>query len=260
MEKISVEELKKIQINILLDVAKFCDENGINYFLDAGTLLGAVRHKGYIPWDDDIDIGMLREDYNIFIDKYKSKKNYECMSIEKGNHPYPFAKVLDRDTILYEPNEKGIKYSVNIDIFVYDYVPEDKKTQDKIVRKRDFLSKLNLLRIGWIYSDKKFVYLLKKVLSIFLKVFPKYYFTKQNLKLIKKYSSCKTNYVIGYTGSDRAILRKVLEEYIEIEFENYYFKVPKNYDAWLTTLYGDYMSLPPLDKQVSHHKFIAYKK
>ena len=114
-KKITKEEMKKIQINILDDVSKFCDENNIKYWIDCGTLLGAIRHKGYIPWDDDIDIGMLREDYDKFIKLYNSKKSkykLKCIELDK-TYEYPFGKVIDTDTILYEPDEKGIKIAIN---------------------------------------------------------------------------------------------------------------------------------------------------
>ena len=144
MREILLDELKKTQIEILDVVDTFCRENNINYWLDSGTLLGAIRHGGYIPWDDDIDIGMLRKDYDIFLKKFNEKnERYKVYSIENNkNFPYPFGKVLDTHTILYEPNEQGVKLSVNIDVFIYDNAPNDDKIINKMYKKRDFYNKI----------------------------------------------------------------------------------------------------------------------
>ena len=127
----------------LKETEDFCRENNINYWLDSGTLLGAIRHGGYIPWDDDIDIGMLRPDYDRFLAMFnKFNKQYQVFSVENDiNFPYPFGKVLDTHTVLYEPNEQGVKLSINIDIFVYDNAPEDDKLVEQMYRKRDFIIK-----------------------------------------------------------------------------------------------------------------------
>ena len=108
MRRIYIDELKKIQINILDQVADFCNKNDISYWLDCGTLLGAVRHKGYIPWDDDVDIGMFRSDFDRFLNLFnQSNERYKVYNIENNNEfYYPFGKVLDTTTILYEPDEK----------------------------------------------------------------------------------------------------------------------------------------------------------
>lgn len=144
MREILLDELKDRQIAILDVVDAFCRENNINYWLDSGTLLGAIRHGGYIPWDDDIDIGMLRPDYDRFLAMFnKFNKQYQVSSVENDiNFPYPFGKVLDTHTVLYEPNEQGVKLAINIDIFVYDNAPEDDKLVERMYRKRDFYNKI----------------------------------------------------------------------------------------------------------------------
>lgn len=127
MEQLKLNEVKEIQLNILKAVDCFCRENGIRYWLDYGTLIGAVRHKGFIPWDDDIDIGMLRKDYEVFIKIFnKSSKRYRFVCIE--NEPlcwHLFGKVMDTETVLWESPWMGIpRFCVNIDIFPYDNVPD----------------------------------------------------------------------------------------------------------------------------------------
>ena len=101
-EQVSNEEIKAIALQVLADVAEYCDRNGIRYFLVCGTALGAVRHDGFIPWDDDIDIGMPRPDYERFISEYKSEKYYLCSHKLNAGYPYAFDKVCDSDTDLIE--------------------------------------------------------------------------------------------------------------------------------------------------------------
>ncbi len=264
MEKITTEELKKIQIEILNAVDEFCKKNEIKYFLNCGTLLGAVRHKGYIPWDDDIDLGMLRKDYDKFINGFNEfSDRFKAYSIE--NNPktlYPFIKVLDTKTVLYEPDEKGVKTCVNIDVFVYDDAPDSEKVLRKAYKKRDRLITLNNIRTKLYFSpDSILKKTIKKIIYPFLLVFPKNYFTKKIVKNAKKFNNSDANKVANFMGQTKICVDKqIFEEFTQVEFEGENYPSPKNYDLWLKTFYGDYMSLPPIEKRVGHHNFIAYKK
>ena len=232
---IELEELKKLQIEILDDVVEFCEQNKINYWLNCGTLLGAIRHKGYIPWDDDIDIGMLRKDYDIFKEKYN-----------KANRKY---------------RKIGEKLAVNIDIFVYDNAPDDIKTTNKMYRKIKILEALNIVK-KVPYSTKKnhlFVNILRFPCHYILKLFPKSCFSKEIVKISKKYIDKKTNYIGSFSSLDRIHSRKsIFESFIKVKFEGKEYNAPIGYDELLTDFYGDYMKLPPTEKQVSHHVFEAF--
>ena len=153
-KEITDKELKKIQTEILKYVHDYCLKNNIKYWLDSGTLLGAIRHKGYIPWDDDIDIGMARDDYNKFLENFNNTQSkYKCYSIENNNKfCYPYAKILDTSTILYEPDEKGIKLCVYIDLFPYDNAPNDEKIIKKMSKKALKYHKLRRLSIHCIHK------------------------------------------------------------------------------------------------------------
>ncbi len=157
MREIGVNELKLIQLEILDVVAKFCEEHGINYWIDCGSLLGAVRHKGYIPWDDDIDLGMLRPDYDRFMKEFNgTHPGYEFHCVENDPKFYaPFGKVLDTSTELYEPDEKGIKLAVCIDIFVYDNAPDDDKTANEMFDKRDYYRRQYYMRLNRIFAPAR---------------------------------------------------------------------------------------------------------
>ena len=144
-EKLSLEECKKISLDILLDIRDFCDAHDITYYLSVGTLLGAIRHKGYIPWDDDIDIMMPRPDYKRLLDEYDGK--YRILKPETGRLYY--AKAYDTSTVRYEPGVDYNKYDpigVDIDIFPLDGMVDDKKILDKLYKRECFLE--TLLRLS----------------------------------------------------------------------------------------------------------------
>lgn len=262
--KVDLEELKKIQIEILDYVVSFCEKHSIKYWLDCGTLLGAIRHKGYIPWDDDIDIGMLREDYDKFIKTFNmnNSSNYVCYSVENNNDFFfPFAKVMDKKTELFEPDENGFKYNIFIDVFVYDNAPDDEKKVKKMFKKRDFYTYLNGIR-GFknYYSSKKIVSVAKRIMEIGLFLFPRNYFAKRIINNSKKYVAYSTKRVGDFTSvSKNCVEKSIFSEMIDVEFEGKMYKAPNGYDVWLKSFYGDYMKLPPIEKRISNHKFVAYK-
>ena len=118
-----IQELRGVQLGILDDIHAFCVDNGIRYFLACGTLIGAVRHKGYIPWDDDIDLYMPRDDYERFINEFKSVSgNCRVLDPKKEKHYYyTYAKVVDKRTLLVEPEADGYRIGVYVDVFPVDY-------------------------------------------------------------------------------------------------------------------------------------------
>ena len=263
MRQVGTEELKKIQLEILDCVHAFCIKNNINYWLDSGTLIGAVRHKGYIPWDDDIDLGMLREDYERFLKLFNdSNDKYKCYSIENNDcFYYPFAKVLDTSTILYEPDEKGNVLCINIDIFPYDKIPEEKRQAIKVYRRRNRLQRMRSLALHSAHSGnaiRRFGILL---VSIPFKFFPKGFFDK---KIVENALSSKdsVSHAIGNLTSREIVFSddSVFSSFVDVEFEGKMYKAPVGYDKWLRDFYGDYLSLPPADKRKSHHIFKAYIK
>ena len=264
MKKINLEELKNIQINILNVVDDFCKKNDIKYWIDCGTLLGAVRHKGYIPWDDDIDIGMLRDDYEKFMKLFNQQNDrYHFSSIEMDNNfLYPMGKVLDTNTILYEPDKKnGLKLSVNIDVFVYDNAPDNEDECNKMFKKRDLYSRLRYSQLyPNVYNHNLFS---KKIIRFFLNIYfrfiPINYYTKKIADNSKKYVNEKTKRVGNFTSQTKFVGdKRIFESFVLLEFEKKKYPAPVGYDEWLTNFYGDYMKLPPKEKRVSHHEFEAY--
>lgn len=268
MKELNIEELKEIQIEVLKCVADFCEENNIKYWIDCGTLLGAVRHKGYIPWDDDIDVGMLRDDYDKFSSLFNTKnERYKFICYENSHDFYlPHGKVCDTSTILYEPNEKGYKLAANIDIFVYDNAPDDDEQVKCMFDRRDKLRRIyNVKKERIVFNGN----LIKGLLKVVRKTVYKLYFFKSNadelislmIQNSKKYANDNTARVGNFTSFSRTVCNKrVFEDFIDLPFEGRMYKAPIGYDEWLRSFYGDYMELPPENKRVSHHLFKAYRK
>ena len=264
MHQLSVDELKRIQLEILDVTAKFCDEHGISYWLNAGTLIGAVRHKGYIPWDDDIDLGMLRPDYDKFIASFNEhNEGYKAVCFENDRgFPFPFAKVMDTSTVLYEPDEKGRKMCVNIDIFVYDNSPEDKETEDDMFRRRNRFYICNVARQARIFQRPKgnilrrlCVYALRSA----VRLFPRNYFVRKMIENSKRYLNAETKCIGDFVGTRRMTCdKRVFDGFVDGEFEGRTYKIPVGYDEYLRELFGDYMQLPPPEQRVSTHIFKAY--
>lgn len=261
MKRISLTEQKNIQLSILRDVHSFCEQNGIHYTLIFGTLLGAIRHKGYIPWDDDIDIAMPRKDYDKFLQNFNSfhtfYKVYDCKQNEEYTHPY--AKVADVRTIYFENvNMKPI--GINIDVFPFDDLFETEEESDKFIQslasiKRKF--RLKLLKPS--KKNKLWKRLAIKVLKLLV--------WNKNLKdlaisqqEVVSAIDCKNQlYSAILTDSSLRDCRKSMcpkhyfDEYVDVYFEGEKFKAIKEYHAWLTAMYGDYMLPPPEGQRMSPH-------
>ena len=262
MKKIELEELKKIQVDILKYIDEFCIKNNINYYMIFGTLLGAVRHKGYIPWDDDIDICMLREDYDKFMKKFNENQSIYRFSCYENDEKctIPYGKVFDTSTLLYEPNLKyGRESSVFVDVFVLDNFPNNPNLAKKSYKKYIRYKKFNNLQINRnFYEKQKEKYnFIRYPIHLLFQLFPKRYFVKKNIKLYKKYINVDTGYI---SISGKILSKEVFNSTIKLEFEGNKFISPKNYDLVLKTIFGDYMKLPPKEKQVAHHRFEAYYK
>ena len=262
----SIEELQDIELQILEYVHKVCEKQGYRYYLAYGTLIGAIRHKGFIPWDDDIDIVMPREDYEK-LQKYlleNEDENFEVMTyLNNKNYVYPFMKVIDKRTYLVEEDVRlEQNMGVYIDIFPLDGHEEDKGFRNKmtqLIKKRQ----LSCYTFKGIINKNSLINTLIRYICIYL-----FYFSSTNryikkideLAKSRKISESKyIDYIVLKDIKSPNIKREWYNESINVDFNGKSFKAPKNYHEILTADYGDYMQLPPEEQRVTHHSFKAWK-
>lgn len=239
-----------VALRILREVDRICRKNNLKYWITDGTLLGAIRHKGFIPWDDDIDIGILREDEERFIEIMKKELSKEFFLQTKETDPMTewkeYIKIRDRYSKVITNIERLNHEGIWIDVFIFDKTKKN-KILDYLLRK--FPTKIYKTDVG-----------LKKGVKIFLlKLFQ--LFRIESFKNLKEkifiYISSKeeNNSLIYYKGVDYWITYYIEDIFPleEIEFEGYKFFKPKNHDNILKELYGkNYMELPPLNKRITH--------
>ena len=252
MKKIDIEEGKKIQLEILKDIDSFCNANGITYYLICGTLLGAVRHKGFIPWDDDIDICMPSKDYLRFISTYTSE-NYQVVSaFNNKEHHTSFARVYDNRTCTLFGKKKAL--GVFVDIYGLFGMPEDEKEYQKHSKKimrfrkvEKYLRKFRNQSARWgIWPGSMNFALMGAVCRKHFNYLNTYDYDKCDLTLFDTLLHKYPRRIFGKPG-------KML-------FEDAYFNVPEDWDTFLRITYGDYMQLPPEDKRKPHHSNNFYWK
>lgn len=268
MHELNIEELKKTELDIAIYVDDFCRKNGIQYSLGGGTLLGAVRHKGFIPWDDDIDLNMTRDNYERFIDLFSRENGRYRLVTYKTNpqYKYLFAKVVDTQTCLIEDHNFPVEeMGVFVDIFPIDSLADTKEAAAEKLKKvkfKRFLCVAACWKHFYINHNRNTIRQLPRfaffLLSRFINVQKANEWIEQQFPFdeSKKYWGC----VCGSYEEREIMEREVFTQYIDMEFEGHKFMGIKNYDIYLSNLYHDYMKLPPKEKQVAHHTFVAYEK
>jgi lipopolysaccharide cholinephosphotransferase len=259
MKEITYAELRTIQLDALQYIHDFCQEHDINYSLAYGTLLGAVRHGGYIPWDDDIDIAMMRDDYEKFANEFNKVDGpyhfYDCRN-DKDVH-IAFGKVADTRTLI-EEGASTKNLGVAIDIFPIDDLCDTYEDSLDYFKSYSFSKNLLVLKCRNV-SDvrswwKKPVFAIVKVLTCW------YPLHRISLKMTERaiaHRHDSSNYVgLIVDGSENEIMeRNIWMEFANIMFEGRMFIAVKNYDAYLKHEYGNYMQLPPAKERVPKHDF-----
>ena len=247
-------KLKETQLEMLKVFIQICEKYKIKYFLIYGSCLGAVRHKGFIPWDDDIDVGLFRKEYEKFLEVAPKElpDNMFLQNIDsEPEYIANFAKLRNNDTTFIESSLAKLKinHGVYLDIFPIDGYIYDKKDSFKM-KWYDLFILFNYDLKNLSFKKKLF-----RKICFLLKIDCKKYKYKRE-KLIKKYDCDRTNTVRSFCGAwgEKEIMPKwIFGNGTKAEFENLKVTIPEHYHDYLTILYGDYMVLPPVEKRVSHH-------
>lgn len=259
------------ELDVLKAVIKLLNDNNLRYFAIGGTGIGAIRHNGFIPWDDDIDIAMPRKDYEIFRTKIYKKLPSRLKLLDYDNcieNDSFFIKVHDSGTTmidLYAKDTPDRYTGAFIDIMPIDGLPCDKRKQEVVYKKMKFFSLLNYLRRDNSTSNQNIKKIAKNIIGYVLHVFPYNFFSNKMTKEMSRYDFDNSEYCFfSWRICDWSIKKNRLifcsdffSEVIDCPFEDIYIKMPMGYDCYLNQDFGNYLELPSVEERNSgHHPWI----
>lgn len=270
--ELSIDEIHKVTLKIVERFIEICEELGVNYYVAYGSLIGAVRHRGFIPWDDDFDVIMLRNDYEIFCDyciKHQNEmKPYRLFTRETDyNYPYNIARLNNMDYKAVYENVQEYDSGAFIDIYPFDGAGSDaEQVIKRLKKKKSNLFRITLWSIDSHYTkstyNKWYRSAIKYIVRSYTKIRGSKYFLDRLEKFKNLYNLSTSRYVAEMTWDSNLILceKKWFDDYIYMDFENLKVKVPIGYDEFLKRQYGDYMKLPPKEKQIPQHEYQLYRR
>lgn len=267
MKTIEIDELKTLQLDIAEAVHDFCQAHGIKYSLACGSLLGAVRHNGYIPWDDDIDIYLPREEYEklqrLFPKAYQGHLDFVTLETDpRWNRPY--GKIHDTRTVMRERSASAIPLGVNIDVFPVDAAPDDEQEWQRYNKRRLTLQHLfeaKFVTLSRTRSIRKNIIL--ALAKLLLLPIPTRTYARHLSRLAQRYNGTPSHHLFEACQGlfqKHPFLKVDFDSVALHPFEDRQFCIMAGYDDCLTNGFGDYMQLPPVEKRVSHHVFQAWWK
>lgn len=259
MRKINLLEIQQIQLNIVKDVDRICKKYNIKYYLISGSCLGAIRHKGFIPWDDDIDIAMMREDYDFFLSLFDKEFNTNLYYLqnEKSEHEFvwPLSRIVVKNTFLDIPSKAHIKINQGmfLDIFPLDNIPDSNKLRKKQEKWIKTITKL-INRKVYRKSELSYKNYVKYIISILLSPIPLSFLKKTRYNFIVKYNkystSCVGNMASQYGYQKQIMPREVYGNPKLMFFNDLLLPFPERPEEYLSRLFGEnYMQIPPLHKR-----------
>ena len=264
MKELTLREIQEASLQLLIQIDHICKEIGSNYFLFFGTLIGAIRHHGFIPWDDDLDIAMFQNDYNKLTD-YISKNMSDELTVDNpitnNDCFFNITRICDKKHKLIF---KGKKYTsgIFIDIYILEGMGND---EDLIYWKKRFSNYRHWQKGVYASVNKSFLYgnsNLHKIANIPFVLYAKirgksYYFKKFDSH--KKFDLQNSTYIGNPAWEDIIFRKEYFNDVVYVSFENYIVPVPSGYDQFLNAIYGDYMKLPEESQRVSQHGYICYE-
>lgn len=271
MDQKTLRKVQLVQLEIAKEIRRVCQENDIKCFLDGGTLLGAVRHQGFIPWDDDLDMGMQREDYERFLKIAPQKLSPQYCLVtwyNEKNYGHAFAKVCKKNTVYIEQKAKKQcrENGIYVDIFPYDvYQEKDGFRQQGIWL--NLLHKLIWAKCGYVTWNENGRINWKKYISYIPFRIAACFISKK--AMIKKYDvlAVKYNQTNGkflqeqdcFNYGKSVVPREILNSLVDLKFEDTTFPCAAGYDTYLKALYGNYMKLPPAEERENRHQIIEVR-
>ena len=247
---VSREDQKRIQLEMLIEIDSFCSKNGLKYSLAFGTLLGAIRHKGFIPWDDDVDIMMPLEDMKRFKETFHSDRMKYCDVDTEPHYEYAFSRVADTRTY----KRRGLvekTYGVCIDLYPVVPIFQTESERSSFFRKAELLLRVRLLAIR-----------VKTAICscLPLKTIPGFDRIVKSYRYYLISPSIEEPYKCYYVIAGHVALRHkmtydfdLFDSLIKVEFEGYCFNASSQYDRYLSLRYGDYMTPPPIEERIPYH-------
>ena len=261
--RLSEEEIKEVELGVMDYIHNLCEKEHINYSLAYGTLLGAVRHKGYIPWDDDIDISLKRDEYDKLYQAVLRDNDpiYKVVSWENDSrYPYPFYRVYDARTV-YENNyiENDIDLGICVDVFPFDYYADVNKEMVKL----DTYRRLSVYTLYGIHSKNAGLKNVVRYLLVlvFRLTRVKTWNKKMNLLSMQANDNDSIDYLMENKRTSTKFEKTLLDKVMDSTFEDRIYKIPEASHQILSAIYGDdFMEIPPVEKRVKHDDFVAYIK
>ncbi len=262
IKELDIKAIKQIENELLVFFADYCEKHNISFFLSNGTLLGAVKYKGFIPWDDDIDVIVPRRDYDRLNDEFQNTDRFTLFSHERDEkYLFPYIKLCDNNTLKDEKIGAFGTLGLAIDVFPLDGFDLSERKVKRIVKKQ------HLLNVGLMLantSDTAGKSFLKKVIYKAAGFIGPRFFCNRMIRLVSKHQSETPRFSGCFSwpiyGEREIVSSDVFADSQEVCFEGRAYHAPIGFDIYLRSLYGDYMKDPPVDKQCTHHRFTAYKK
>lgn len=272
MKKLSFREAQLGAYGVLKFLDRLCRDNKLSYFLMYGSLIGAIRHKGIIPWDDDIDIMMPRPDYDKLIQICKNKKIYPFKLFENSivpEYPHPIARMSDQRYRIVFDNEKDYDIGLFVDIYPLDGVGNDFEKAHKLIRRANYNASLCFLtsrkKFDKDNTNSFFRMLLKLPAYAWANFFGNSHYLQKSNLFCRENEYEKSEYVSGVAqpwrekkGQNKNIYKKEWFDVIEVFFEKDMFYAPRGYDEILKMGYGEYMIPLPENERSTHHSYVAY--